>query len=216
MEQIEKKRELKKILRERLSLEEEDSPIVCAIARLTPQKGPHLIKHALYRTLERGGQFVFLGSAPEGDTHEVFFNLKKKLSGSKHVHLELTYNEKLSHLVFAASDLFLVPSLFEPCGLTQLISMRYGTIPLVRQTGGLADTVFEGKNGYTFKDSTPDAICESIDRALWCWFHEKEKWKKLAENGMRMDHSWKGPVEEYFEIYTKLKKVLETKNLLRA
>ncbi len=199
-----KKKELQKLLRKTLSLEDENSPIVSAIARLTPQKGPHLIKHALYRTLERGGQFVFLGSAPEGDTLEIFSNLKRKFAGSRHVHIELSYNEKLSHLVYAASDLFLVPSIFEPCGLTQLIAMRYGALPLVRSTGGLSDTVFDEVNGFTFREPVPEAICRALDRAFWCWFHEKGKWEQMALQAMKEDHSWKKSTEEYLAIYQKI------------
>lgn len=207
---LQKKGELKKMLRQMLGLEEENSPLVAAIARLTPQKGPHLILQALYRTLERGGQFVFLGSAPEGDTHEFFSNLKRKMEGSKHVHFELTYNEKLSHLVYAASDLFLVPSLFEPCGLTQMIAMRYGTVPLVRSTGGLADTVFDGVNGFTFGPPTLEAIQECIDKALHCWFDEPQRWRDIMEEGMRQDHSWTKAVEDYFTLY---EKILDAKHL---
>ena len=193
------KEKVKQELRKRLSLADEVCPLVVAITRLVPQKGPELIKAALLRTLEWGGQFVLLGSALDEKTHGHFYNLKRKLAGSHHVHLELSYNEELSHLVFGGGDLFLVPSIFEPCGLTQLIAMRYGTVPLVRETGGLADTVFEGKNGFSFGPPTAEAIGEAIDRALPLW--NTPKWQKLVEAGMKGDYSWDKPAENYLRIY---------------
>ncbi|MCC5831895.1 MAG: glycogen synthase [Chlamydiales bacterium] len=193
------KERVKKELRKRLSLADEECPLVVAITRLVPQKGPELIKAALLRTLEWGGQFVLLGSALDEKTHGQFYNLKRKLTGSHHVHLELSYNEELSHLVFGGGDLFLIPSIFEPCGLTQMIAMRYGTVPLVRETGGLADTVFDGKNGFTFTQPTAEAIGEAIDRALPLW--NTPKWQKLVEAGMKGDYSWDKPAENYLKIY---------------
>lgn len=199
LNKFEGKERVKHELRKRLSLADEVCPIVVAITRLVPQKGPELIKAALLRTLEWGGQFVLLGSALDEKTHGHFYNLKRKLAGSRHVHLELSYNEELSHLVFGGGDLFLVPSIFEPCGLTQLIAMRYGTVPLVRETGGLADTVFDGKNGFTFGPPTAEAIGETIDRALPIW--NTPKWEKLIESGMKEDYSWDKPAEQYLKIY---------------
>lgn len=199
LEKFSGKKKVKQELRKRLSLEEEMCPLVTAVTRLVPQKGPDLIKAALLRTLEWGGQFVLLGSALDETTHAHFYNLKRKLAGTHHVHLELTFNEELSHLVYGGSDLFLVPSLFEPCGLTQMIAMRYGSVPLVRETGGLVDTVFEGKNGFLFSAPTAEAICQAIDRALPLW--DTPKWTQLVETGMKSDLSWKKPAEEYLKIY---------------
>jgi starch synthase len=179
---------------------------VSCIARLVPQKGPELMKFALLRTLERGGQFVLLGSAHDKETHTHFYNLKRKLAGSRHVHIELSYNESMSHLVYAASDLFLIPSRFEPCGLTQMIAMRYGTVPLVRKTGGLADTVFENKNGFLFSDFTAEGILSALDRSIDCWFDDPVKWRSLMSAGMNRDFSWNYPTEEYLKIYRKILK----------
>lgn len=198
---LENKKKVKHELRKRLSLANENCPLAGAVTRLVPQKGPELIKAAILRTLEWGGQFVLLGSALDENTHTHFYNLKRKLAGSEHVHLELTYNEELSHLLFAGSDLFLAPSLFEPCGLTQLISMRYGTVPLVRQTGGFTDTVFEEKNGFLFGPPTAEAINESLDRAFKTWYEQPEKWNSLVEAGMTGDYSWDKPAEEYLKLY---------------
>lgn len=201
------KEKVKAELRHRLSLAEEDSPIVGAIARLVPQKGPEMLKAALLRTLEWGGQFVLLGSAPENnDSHKYFFNLKRKLAGSHHVHLELSYNEELSHLVYGGSDLFLVPSVFEPCGLTQMIAMRYGSLPLVRLTGGLADTVIEGQNGFTFVEPTAEGILAALDRALEAWYQNRSLWKSLQDAAMHTDFSWAHPADQYLTIYRSLLK----------
>jgi len=198
---VQNKKEIKKELRKRLSLTEEDCPLVGTVTRLVPQKGPELIKASLLRTLEWGGQFILLGSALDERTYHHFSNLKRKLAGSPHVHLELTYNEELSHLFYAGADLFLVPSLFEPCGLTQMIAMRYGTLPLVRKTGGLADTVFEEKNGFLFGPPTAEAIHTSLDKALETWYHKPKLWRQFIQNCMRSDFSWNHPAEEYLKIY---------------
>ncbi|MFC2049069.1 glycogen synthase [Chlamydiota bacterium] len=198
---LEHKERVKQELRKRLSLADEKCPLVCAVTRLVPQKGPELIKSALLRTLELGGQFILLGSTGDEKTHTQFYNLKRKLAGSSHVHLELTFNEELSHLVFAGGDLFLIPSLFEPCGLTQQIAMRYGTVPLARSCGGLVDTVFEGKNGFLFGPPTSEALRETLDRALETWEHKPEMWHRLIEAGMSTDFSWEKPAEKYLSLY---------------
>lgn len=200
---IEGKARLKTYLQEHLSLTNEHAPLVCAITRLVPQKGPDLIKAGLLRTLENGGQFVLLGSAHDEKTQTAFYNLKRAFAGSRHVHLELNYNEELAHLIFAASDLFLMPSLFEPCGLTQLIAMRYGTVPLVRKTGGLSDTVFEEQNGFLFEPPTEEAIGQTVDRALAVW-QKPGAWKRLIEKGISGDYSWEKPSEAYLTLYKSL------------
>lgn len=198
------KGKIQKHLRHLLSLAEEECPIVSCITRLVPQKGPELIKQGILKTLEKGGQFILLGSTSDPQTHEVFYNLKRKFAESRQVHIELTYNEPLSHLVYAASDLFLVPSIFEPCGLSQLIAMHYGTVPLVRRTGGLADTVFEGFNGFVFEEPTAEGIQSAMDRAFVMWKEDSSQWRKLIEAGMKMDVSWKKPMEEYLHLYKHL------------
>jgi starch synthase len=195
---------IKEELKKRLSLAEENCPLVCCVTRLVHQKGPELIKAAILRTLEWGGQFVLLGSASDEKTHTQFYNLKRKLAGSAHVHLELTFSEELSHLVFAASDLFLIPSLFEPCGLTQQIAMRYGTIPLARACGGLVDTVVDEKNGFLFGPPTAEAVCTGLDRALETWYHKPNTWNHLIETAMATDFSWEKPAEKYLSLYRSL------------
>lgn len=210
---IDRKGFVKKILRERLLLSEEHMPIVGCITRLVPQKGIELIKHALKRTLENQGQFVLLGSSPIPSITAEFHDLKLKYSEHPHVHLILHHQEELAHLIYAGTDLFIVPSLFEPCGLTQMIALKYGSIPIVRRTGGLADTIFDvdysGKpfketNGYVFDFPDKQGVDSALDRAIHTWFTNPEKWRKLMLQGMQMDFSWDKSSDQYLEIYKSL------------
>lgn len=198
---IESKEKIKSHLRKVLSLPNEKIPLVVSITRLVYQKAPQLIKHALIKTLQEGGQFILLGTPPDKKTHDEFYALKREYAENQNVHIELTYNEKLSHLVFAASDLFIIPSLFEPCGLTQLIAMRYGSLPLARCTGGLADTVKEGVNGFLFHEPTEKGISEALKSALNTYKNHPLEWKKLMKNALSKDVSWNRPCEEYLKIY---------------
>lgn len=207
---LDKKELIKAALRDRLQLEPSNKPIVGCIARLVPQKGIDLIKHALTRTLEKGGQFVLLGTSPIPSITADFHDLKIKYLNNPNVHLILHHQEELAHQIYAGSDLFIVPSLFEPCGLTQLISLRYGTIPVVRKTGGLADTIkdvdyspfpYSERNGFVFEHPDHTGLESALDRAINMWFNDREKWHKLMIQGMNMDFSWNKPAEKYVDIY---------------
>ncbi|MFZ0564842.1 MAG: glycogen synthase [Chlamydiales bacterium] len=198
------KEKVKNYLRKRFNLRESQSTVVSSITRLVPQKGPKLIQAALSHTLKKGGQFILLGSTFDEEMRTVFTHLKQKLAHNRNVHMELTYNEELAHLVYAGSDLFVAPSLFEPCGLTPLIAMRYGTVPLVRQTGGMKDTVFEGKNGFSFITPTPAAIHKALNRALACWASHPKRWRALMKKGMEEDFSWSKSADAYLKIYRNL------------
>lgn len=210
---LDKKGYVKRILREKLMLSEEHMPIVGCVTRLVPQKGIELIKQALKRTLEKNGQFVLLGSSPIPEITEEFHELKQKYDDHPHVHLVLHHQEDIAHLIYGGSDLFIVPSLFEPCGLTQLIALRYGSIPVVRKTGGLADTIFDidyspksfnETNGFVFDHPDIQGINSALDRAIFEWFKDPERWRKLIVQGMNMDFSWKKPAEKYLAIYKRL------------
>lgn len=210
---LDRKAYLKSLLRERLLLGEEHKPIVGCVARLVPQKGIEQIKHALIRTLQKGGQFILLGSSPIQSINTEFHNLKHFYADHPDVHLTLHHQEELAHLIYAASDMFIVPSIFEPCGLTQMIALKYGTIPIVRKTGGLADTIFdidnsdkpfEERTGYTFNIPDNKSLESALDRAIDCWFHHPDKWRKVMVNGMNVDFSWNKPSDQYLEIYKKL------------
>jgi len=174
------------------------------------QKGVALIRHALFRALERGAQFVLLGSSPELGINAEFWELKRALNDNPDCHLEIGYNEELAHLIYAAADVLVVPSLFEPCGLTQMIALRYGAVPVVRAVGGLADTVFdrdysdrpvEQRNGYVFYQSDNFALESALDRAIGLWFRYPEAFRELAVRGMRCDYSWNRPGADYLNIY---------------
>lgn len=201
----------KKALRERLLLSQGDKPLVCYIGRLDDQKGVHLVHHAIYHTLERGGQFVLLGSPTESAIGSWFWHEKQHLNNNPDVHLELSFNEELAHLIYAGADIIVVPSNYEPCGLTQMISLKYGTVPVVRGVGGLVNTVFDWdydqshlpdeRNGFVFFETDNTALESALGRALDLWFKEPELFRQLALQGMAYDYSWKNPGKKYISVY---------------
>uniref|UniRef100_J3MR14 starch synthase n=1 Tax=Oryza brachyantha TaxID=4533 RepID=J3MR14_ORYBR len=213
---VEGKNAAKRALQQRFGLQQTDVPIVGIITRLTAQKGIHLIKHALHRTLERNGQVVLLGSAPDPRIQSDFCRLADSLHGENHgrVKLCLTYDEPLSHLIYAGSDFILVPSIFEPCGLTQLVAMRYGSIPIVRKTGGLYDTVFDvdhdkdrarvkglEPNGFSFDGADSNGVDYALNRAISSWFEARDWFHSLCKRVMEQDWSWNRPALDYIELY---------------
>jgi starch synthase len=202
-------------LRARLGLAEGAVPLVAVVTRLTHQKGVHLIKHAAWRAAERGAQFVLLGSAPDPKVQAEFEALAEDLRRAypDRARLWFAYDEPLSHLIYAAADLLLVPSIFEPCGLTQMIAMRYGAVPVVRRTGGLADTVFDldddaaraaaaglPMNGFSFDGADAAGLDYALNRALDAWY-DRPLWEGLVERVMSLDWSWAGPAREYVDLY---------------
>lgn len=210
---LDKKAFIKRVLREKTGLAEVHRPIVGIITRLVPQKGLEMIKHVIETIDSKNAQFILLGSSPIPSVHQEFFELKNRYRDHPNIYLCLQHQEELAHLIFAGVDIFIVPSLFEPCGLTQLISMRYGTIPVVRKTGGLADTVFDvdysglefdETNGFTFDDPDSQGIDSALDRAIHYWYDQQDLWRKLMENVMIRDYSWNHPSEQYLEIYKKI------------
>lgn len=202
----------KKALRERLMLRDDDSkPIIAYIGRLDNQKGVHLVHHAIYHALNQGAQFVLLGSATEPAINAHFQHEKQFLNSNPDVHLELGFNEELSHLIYAGSDMIVVPSNYEPCGLTQMIGLKYGTVPIVRGVGGLVNTVFdrdheetlppERRNGYVFYSQDEQGLELAMGRAIDLWKDQPKEFEKLAIQGMQYDYSWNLPGEKYLEIY---------------
>ena len=197
-------------LRERLRLRKERKPILAYVGRLDVQKGVHLIRHALSYTLTRGGQFVLLGTSSERGINDEFLHLKYHLRDNPDCHLEIDFNDELAHLIYAGADMVIVPSLFEPCGLTQMIAMRYGAVPIVRSVGGLVDTVFDRdysdrlaveRNGYVFHQADNPGIESALQRALGLWFDYPEEFRQLMLAGMRCDFSWNQPGQHYLRIY---------------
>lgn len=210
VESVERKYDNKRALRHRLMLADNEKAIVAFIGRLDPQKGLDLVRHAIFYTLERGAQFVLLGSSPDARINADFWGLKQMLNDSPDCHLEIGFDEDLSHLIYAGADMMLVPSRFEPCGLTQLIALRYGTIPVVRAIGGLADTVFDKdhsprplheRNGYVFNDYDNAGLESALGRAIACYHAYPGDFRELMKNAMRTDYSWNIPGQDYLNIY---------------
>jgi starch synthase len=200
----------KEVLRDRLWLRKDYKPIVAYVGRLDSQKGVHLIRHAMFYALSRGAQFVLLGSGSENGTSAYFWSLKHQLNDNPDCHLELGYNEELAHLIYAGADIAIVPSLYEPCGLTQMIALRYGTVPVVRAIGGLADTVFdrdysdrrnEDRNGYVFYQPDAPGLESALERAIGLWYSYPHELRQLMKQGMKYDYSWNHPGQHYVEIY---------------
>ncbi|BAD87397.1 glycogen (starch) synthase-like [Oryza sativa Japonica Group] len=202
----------KAFLRKQLGLYSEDAsqPLVACITRLVPQKGLHLIRHAIYKTAELGGQFVLLGSSPVPHIQREFEGVADQFQKNNNIRLILKYDEALSHCIYAASDMFIIPSMFEPCGLTQMIAMRYGSVPIVRQTGGLCDSVFdfddetipvELRNGFTFARTDEQDLSSCLERAFSYYSRKPMVWKQLVQKDMQIDFSWDSPASQYENLY---------------
>ncbi|XP_024983157.1 starch synthase 3, chloroplastic/amyloplastic-like isoform X1 [Cynara cardunculus var. scolymus] len=213
---VEGKKAAKGALQQKLDLKRADLPLVGIITRLTHQKGIHLIKHAIWRALHRGSQVVLLGSAPDPRIQNDFVNLASQLHSTHNdqARLCLTYDEPLSHLIYAGADFILVPSIFEPCGLTQLTAMRYGSIPIVRKTGGLYDTVFDVDhdkeraqsqglvpNGFNFEGADAAGVDYAVNRAISAWYESRDWFNSLCKVVMEQDWSWNRPALDYLELY---------------
>ncbi|MGF1499166.1 MAG: glycogen synthase GlgA [Elainellaceae cyanobacterium] len=210
-EKIDGKAASKAALRQHLLLREIDKPIIAFIGRLDEQKGVHLVHHAIYYALQEGAQFVLLGTATGAQINTWFQHERNYLNDNPDVHLELSFNEELSHLIYAGADMIVVPSNFEPCGLTQMIGLKYGTVPVVRGVGGLVNTVFdrdydqehapEERNGYVFFQTDHGALESAMYRALSLWYNHPDEFRDLAIQGMKYDYSWNMPAQRYEEIY---------------
>lgn len=200
-----------KALRERFLMRDSDKPLIAYIGRLDQQKGVHLVHHAMYYALNRGAQFVLLGTATESLINNWFWHEKRHLNDNPDVHLELSFNEELSHLIYAGADAIVVPSNYEPCGLTQMIGLKYGTVPIVRGVGGLVNTVFdrdydtthppEERNGYVFYETDHYALESAMSRAIDLWEGDRASFLELARQGMDYDYSWNYPGLEYVRLY---------------
>jgi starch synthase len=183
--------------------EDDGSPIFCNIGRLYDQKGLDILIPSLPELVGSGAKFVFLGSG-EKYYEEELRELSESYPGS--VGVITGFNEPLAHLIYAGADFFLMPSLFEPCGLSQLISMRYGTIPVARRTGGIADTVSDedtGRTGFLFDGYSREELVGAVKRALECYsFNESHK--TVMKNAMKKDFSWKTSAGKYHRLYREL------------
>ena len=207
---VERKAEVTLALRRRMGLRGGDRPILCYVGRLDTQKGLHLIRHAIFHALRNDAQFVLLGSGSEHGINEDFWHLKRRLEGEHDCHLEIGYDEELAHLIYAGADLLVMPSLYEPCGLSQMIALRYGTVPVVRSVGGLRDTVFDWdwserprveRNGFVFEHADAAGLESALDRALGLWRDEPALFRELVLQGMACDYSWNHPGRHYLDVY---------------
>ena len=183
-----------------------DKPLLSMLTRIDVQKGIDLVIAVLDELLDRDLSFILLGTGNR-DSENALKDIAGRHPGRMGVRLE--YDESLSHLVFAGSDMFLMPSKYEPCGLTQLYSMCYGTVPVVRATGGLADTVQDfdigsgNGTGFCFSAYEAGAFKEAVLRAVQVW-QDKSAWRTLMKNGMASDFSWTRSAQQYLDAYQKL------------
>ena len=205
---LENRKELSKLM----GLSEKNAPLVSCITRIVWQKGPRLIRHAMFRAIEKKGQFILLGSTHSPDLKKEFEALRNEVKNYPDVAILLDKQDHIANLIYASSDMLIIPSIFEPCGLTQMIAMRYGTIPVARRTGGLQDTVFDidmesapesKRNGFTFDHPDPQGVDWALDRAIDAWYNRREKWEALMQNGMSTDFSWVKAVKHYLDLYSK-------------
>ena len=198
----------KRALQEKLGLVEDDSKFVIGlISRLTDQKGLDLVNAIFPAIVDDNTQVIILGT---GDPrYEDAFRYYEGIHKGT-VCAYIQYNEGLAHLIYAGADALLVPSLFEPCGLTQLIAMRYGTVPIVRETGGLKDTVKpynpetnEG-NGFTFVDYNADHLLNTINAAKALYLNERDRWNEMVQRDLAKDVSWENSAKQYLDMYRDL------------
>jgi starch synthase len=178
-------------------------PLIGMISRLTSQKGFDLVQEVFGSLMERNVQVVLLGSGEK--RYEEFFSEAAAQYPDK-LAVRLGFDETLAHQIEAAADIFLMPSLYEPCGLNQMYSMRYGTVPLVRATGGLDDTVepFDPETGagtgFKFGPYNAQALLDKVREALYR-YTQKEAWRRIQLNGMAVDNSWGAAARKYVRLY---------------
>jgi starch synthase len=196
-------------LRRRFHLGDGSGPVFGVVSRLTPQKGLDLLLAALPDLVEGGGQLVLLGSG-DRDIETGFADAARERHGT--VGVEIGYDETLSRLIIAGSDCMIVPSRFEPCGLTQLYALRYGTLPLVRRTGGLADTVVDATparlrdktaTGFAFEPATAEALAATLEWATTTHANPAH-WRQMMRQAMTQDFSWARSARQYVALYREL------------
>ena len=202
------KKECKKDLLRAFSLDgvKEECPVVGMVSRLAGQKGFDIVCESLEEIFKMGAVLVVLGTG-----EEVFQKslraAREKFPGS--LGLKIAFDESLSHKIYAGSDMFLIPSRYEPCGLTQMYSLRYGTVPVVRATGGLDDTIQEHDpargtgNGFRFQEYSSAALLSSLKKAITV-HRQKEHWRQLVQRAMACDFSWEMSAREYLRLYQRL------------
>jgi starch synthase len=187
---------------------QDSTPVIGIVSRFAVQKGFDLVEQIAGKLMERDVAVVVLGSGEP--VYEKFFR-DWSFWNKSNVAVRFGYDDALAHKIEAGADIFLMPSRYEPCGLNQIYSMKYGTIPVVRATGGLDDTVDEWNpeqgsgTGFKFKGLSSGALLAAIDRALDA-FGRPASWKRLMINGMARDYSWRQPAREYAAVYEEVAK----------
>jgi len=207
---IDRKMENKKFLLEFCNMPfEPEIPFVGTISRLVVQKGFDILLEALPVILEKDLRYIILGVGDK-EIEKKLKSLQQRFPEKLFVHIG--FDERLAHLIEAGCDLFLMPSRYEPCGLNQLYSLRYGTIPIVRGTGGLLDTVVDVDEnpqkgtGFVFKKYDAKELVQTVERALK-WYQDRASWRKLVVRAMKQDFSWKNSAKEYIRLYQQLAKM---------
>jgi starch synthase len=170
------------------------------VGRIDQQKGVDMALEALRQTAAQRWQFVLLGS---GDPALEAQALRLQTEYPERVRVALRYDAPLGRLIYAGADIFLMPSRYEPCGLAQMYAMRYGCVPIVHATGGLKDTVEEGRTGFLFREAEPEDLAEAIGRALRAHANPTN-WQHFQRNGMNADFSWSRSARQYAMIYRAL------------
>ncbi|MEO6816320.1 MAG: glycogen synthase GlgA [Edaphobacter sp.] len=182
----------------------DETAVIGVVSRFATQKGFDFIVEIMDRLVQEDMVLVMLGNGEE--YYERLLTEMAARYPSK-VRVQVKYDNVMAHKVEAGSDMFLMPSRYEPCGLNQIYSLKYGTIPVVRATGGLEDTIDEqsdgGGNGFKFWGYSADALLDALQRALTV-FHDKEAWTKMMQRGMAQDFSWDGPAQEYVRLYERV------------
>ena len=215
-QKLDGKKVCKDILRRKLSLPSDGSAVMGMIGRLFEQKGFDLVAQSIDELLRRDVQLVILGTGRE-EFHKM---LQRVQQANPHkIAVAFAFDNTLAHLIEAGSDMFLMPSRYEPCGLNQLYSLAYGTPPIVRRVGGLADTIVDATpdsikdgsaTGFQFQEYTSAAMLQCIDRALNIFVSQPAEWRRIQLNGMRQNWSWRRSGEKYVDVYDRaLEKVAE-------
>jgi starch synthase len=193
-------------LQQRLNLPlRSDVPLFGMISRMTGQKGFDLVTGAAERLLSQDIQMVFLGTGDPHHEHELWHLAQRY---PQKVAVEIGFDDALAHQIEAGADAFLMPSRFEPCGLNQMYSLRYGTVPIVRRVGGLADSVvnfdspesIQEATGFMFTDYHPAAFAGAVEKAIATW-RQPAVWRQLVKNGMSRDFSWERSANDYVTVY---------------
>jgi len=201
------KLENKSCLQQDLGLSDHNVPLIGSVGRLDPgQKGLDLLCSVLEALLDKQDlsfQFVLLG---DGDSEWARRLEQLAIGRTSRVSVNITYDETLAHRIYAASDIMLIPSRYEPCGLVQMIAMRYGAIPVVRATGGLNDTVEDLKSGFVFKEYEVGPFMKKVAQALSIYLQDQKQWNRMIQVAMVTDFSWEHPAREYRELYEELLK----------